>query len=442
MLWSDLKVNISELFADIRVWTWINDLLMYAMWFLVLNGTLRSRFGKGLTWLLEIAVCIIDTSIARSLPFMSPIRMLLPFAIYLVFFLFLFTDSKPKILFFLLLLFVFNVLNEMIGAGTYFPPEALAGTPELLSFKGKLLYYGTYTISGAILYYLLYLFLNRFRYSLSILDYLLFVLFPFSQFLMMYGWVETLRVYDGDGRTAYFLFAMVACVAADIGVFQVVRHTAQRTQLAAENDQLALQLKAQEKHYTDLTAQYEGIRRMRHDIANHLNVMQSLLENGQNGEAAAYISELTAQPYDATLGLCEHPVVDAFLHSKITSAKAAGIEIHCQVSLRAGLPISNVDLIRAFGNLLDNACEACSGIPGASVRLKCAESHGLLIIITENPVPEAPLEKQGRIPGLERGVGTRVLTDLAQKYDGNLKQEEQTGQYRTELILRMGANEE
>lgn len=435
-------MNLSELFSDIRVWMWINDLLMYSMWFLVLNGTLRSRFGKSLTWLLEIAVCIIDTAIARSLPFMSPVRVLLPYTIYLVFFLWLFADPKPKVFFSLILLFVFNVLNEMIGAGTYFPPEALAGTPELLSFKGKLLYYGTYTISGAMLYYLLYLFLNRFRYSLSILDYLLFSLFPFSQFLMMYGWVETLRVYDGDGRTAYFLFAMVACVAADIGVFQVVRHTAQRTQLAAENDQLALQLKAQEKHYTDLTAQYESIRRMRHDIANHLNVMQSLLENGQNSEAAAYISELTAQPYDATLGLCEHPVVDAFLHSKITAAKAAGIEIHCQASLRAGLPVSNVDLIRAFGNLLDNACEACSSIPNAVIGLKCTESHGLLIIITENPVPDAPVEKPGRIPGLERGVGTRVLTELAQKYDGSLNQKEEQGLYRTELILRIGADEE
>lgn len=435
-------MKVIEFLTSIQVLMWIVDICLFGLWYWILNSLFHSRFSKRLTWILEAIVFVIVIPISRSLPYMSLIRANFAYIVHIIFCLWIFTDSKPKILFSLFLLFILNIFIELLGAGTYFPPEALAGTPELLSTKGRLLFYGPYIVSCIIFYYLLYLFLNRFRYSLSVKDYLLFVLFPFSQFLMMYGWLETLRVSASDTRTAYFIFAMVACIAADVGVFQVVRHTAQRAQLAAENDQLALQLKAQEKHYTDLTAQYEGIRRMRHDIANHLNVMQSLLENGQNGEAAAYISELTAQPYDATLGLCEHPVVDAFLHSKITSAKAAGIEIHCQVSLRAGLPISNVDLIRAFGNLLDNACEACSGIPGASVRLKCAESHGLLIIITENPVPEAPLEKQGRIPGLERGVGTRVLTDLAQKYDGNLKQEEQTGQYRTELILRMGANEE
>jgi len=442
MLWSDLSVNISVFFADIRVWMWINDFCMYVMWFLVLNGTLCSRFGKGLTWALEMTVCIVDTAIARSLPFMSPVRVLLPYTIYLVFFLWLFTDPKPKIFFCLLMLFVCNVLIEMVGAGTYFPPEALAGTPELLSTKGKLLYYGTYTVSGAMFYYLLYLFLNRFRYSLGVRDYFLFALFPFSQFLMMYGWVETLRVYEGPEYTVYFIVAILSCMAADIGIFQAMQHIAQRTQLEVENNQLALQLKAQEKHYTDLTAQYESIRRMRHDIANHLNVMQSLLESGRSSEATAYISELTAQPYDATLGLCEHPVVDAFLHGKIAQAKAVGIEIRCQVSLKTGLPVSNVDLIRAFGNLLDNACEACGSISGAVVDLKCAESHGLLIIITENPVANVPAEKHGRIPGLERGVGTRVLTDLAQKYDGSLKLEEQAGLHKTELILRMGVNKE
>lgn len=434
-------MNISEFFADIRVWMWINDFFMYVIWSLLLNGTHHSRFGKGLTWILEIIVFTVGTVIALSLPFIFPVRALLQYIIYVAFFLWLFTDPKLKIFFSLFMLLVCGGFIELVGTGTYFPPEVLLELRSFSPLKGGC-YAAVHIPLTAIFYYLLYLFLNRFRYSLGIRDYLLFALFPFSHFLMMYGWIELLRIYDGAEYTVHFLIAIAACAAADIGVFQAVRHTTQKAQLAAENDQLALQLKAQEKHYTDLTAQYESIRRMRHDIANHLNVMQSLLESSQNDEAAAYISELIAQPYDTTLGLCEHPIVDAFLRSKITSAKTDGTEIRCQISLRADLPVSNVDLIRAFGNLLDNACEACSNISGAVVDLKCVESHGLLIIITENPMPDAPFEKQEGIPGLERGVGTRILTDLAQKYDGRLKQEEQSGLHRAELVLRMGVHEE
>lgn len=150
---------------------------------------------------------------------------------------------------------------------------------------------------------------------------------------------------------------------------------------------------------------------MRHDIANHLDTMQALLENSRSGEAAAYLSEL--------------------------KAGAAGVEIRARVSLSAGLPVSNVDLVRAFGNLLDNAVEACAGIAGACVSLRCAQLSGCLVICTENPVSHDPAEKQRRIPELERGVGSRVLKDLAEKYNGSLKQEQKDGIFRAELIFNL-----
>ena len=419
------------------VWEWINNGFYHVMWFLIMNSTHRSRFGKGLTWLLEMTAFVAVIWVTFQLPHMSVFRsLLLPVTECLLFF-WLFRDSKIKVLFTYVVLVLVLMGSELLGVLTYFPPEALAGTPELLSEKGKLLYYGIYMLCNAGLYGMLYLFLNRVKYSMALRDCLFLILFPISQYMLLFGWLEMLRWTDDEGLLAYFVFMAGVCVAADVLLFLAVRRIAQRAQLAAENEQLESQLSAQEKHYADLTAQYENIRRMRHDIANHLNVMQSLLESGRSGEAAAYVSELTEQPFDATLGLCEHPVVDAFLHSKITAAKAAGIGVECRVSLAAWIPISSVDLIRAFGNLLDNAVEACSGIPDAVVKLKCAQSQGFLVIITENPVPSVPEAKAQRIPGLERGVGTRVLTALAEKYDGRLKQEQSSGLHKTELILKI-----
>ena len=59
------------------------------------------------------------------------------------------------------------------------------------------------------------------------------------------------------------------------------------------------------------------------------------------------------------------------------------------------------------------------------------------MICTENPVSHDPAEKQRRIPELERGVGSRVLKDLAEKYNGSLKQEQKDGVFRAELILNL-----
>ena len=68
---------------------------------------------------------------------------------------------------------------------------------------------------------------------------------------------------------------------------------AQRSELKARNDLLARQIDRQNEHYAALTAQYENLRRIRHDISSHLYTMQLLLQEGQYDEAAAYSAEVT-----------------------------------------------------------------------------------------------------------------------------------------------------
>ena len=415
----------------------VYDILFCGMWILVMNFTYPYRYSRRVTYLLELAWLVFNIVGTRSLPFMSGIRTTLGYLLFFVLCILVFDAPWPKVLFNSAMILLLVITNELIGAALYYPPEAMAGTPELLSTKGQLLFLGPNLATGAVLFFLYGLLINRMKFDLSSRDWLLFAIFPISQYLLMFGWLDAIRTTADQSRVVFFIIAILAAVIADVGLFLAIRHIAQRAQLKAENAQLALQVEAQEKHYADLTAQYESIRRMRHDIANHLDTMQALLESSRGGEAAAYLSELKAGAYDTTLGICENPIIDAFLHNKIESARASGVEIRARVSLSAGLPVSNVDLVRAFGNLLDNALEACAGIAGACVDLRCAQLNGCLVIRCENPVNGTPAEKSRRIPELDRGVGSRVLKDLAEKYGGSLKQEQQNGIFRAELILNM-----
>ena len=74
---------------------------------------------------------------------------------------------------------------------------------------------------------------------------------------------------------------MLVCIAADAFLYLAVRGMAQRSALKAKNDLLSAQIDWQKEHYAALTAQYANIRRMRHDIAKHLDTMQALLQSGQ-----------------------------------------------------------------------------------------------------------------------------------------------------------------
>lgn len=110
---------------------------------------------------------------------------------------------------------------------------------------------------------------------------------------------------------------MLVCIAADAFLYLAVRGMAQRSALKAKNDLLSAQIDRQKEHYAALTAQYANIRRMRHDIAKHLDTMQALLQSGQYQAAAVYSNEVSAQAQvQAHLGICENPIVDAYLFSR------------------------------------------------------------------------------------------------------------------------------
>ena len=283
---------------------------------------------------------------------------------------------------------------------------------------------------------------TRSKNNLSGRQLLVFSAFPITQMVCEASLVTLMFTPPRYEYIPMQLTMSVLFLVSDILLYRTMVRTEQRVQLEVENALLESQLDAQLAHYRDLTAQYEQIRAMRHDIAHHLNTIHALLQAG-NLQAASEYSEqlLPAQTYSSRLGACRNPVVDAFLYTRVQDAQARGVPVRADVSLPVELPVSNTDLIVAFGNLLDNALEACAGIPDAAITLRAHMDKGYLVIQESNPVrarqPQG--KKPRRIPELERGVGFRVLSGLAKKYDGSFRHTCENDTYTVTLLLRAAA---
>ena len=104
--------------------------------------------------------------------------------------------------------------------------------------------------------------------------------------------------------------------------------------------------------------------------------------------------------------------------------------------LPAELCISNPDLICIYGNILDNAIEACRNTQNARIILKTAYDEPYLSISCSNTIPETAREKKRRIPELERGIGMTILAGLAEQYDGQYTHKSDEGMFHTEIILK------
>ena len=303
------------------------------------------------------------------------------------------------------------------------------------------LYGGVFLLFLALVLLVVSLPFLRARNNLSGRQLLVFSAFPVTQILCSAA-IQALIFYPPRYEyTSVLLVVTALFLVSDSLLFRTMVRTEQRVQLEVENELLESQLDAQLAHYGDLTAQYEQIRAMRHDISHHLNTINALLQAG-NLQAASEYSEqlLPAQTYSSRLGACRNPVVDAFLYTRVQDAQAKGVPVRADVSLPVELPVSNTDLIVAFGNLLDNALEACSGIPDAQITLRAHMDKGYLVIQESNPVrPRQPQgKKPRRIPELERGVGFRVLGSLAAKYDGSFRHACENDTYTVTLSLRAG----
>ena len=134
-------------------------------------------------------------------------------------------------------------------------------------------------------------------------------------------------------------------------------------------------------------------------------------------------------------------VASSYLEKKSEDFDRLGIRFEPEVYLPAGLSIPNPDLICVFGNLLDNAQEACLQADDPCIALKTVYRAPYLTISCRNTAKcTAGQGKSRRIPELERGIGSMILNDLAKRYDGSFLAEQENGWFKTEIILKSEEN--
>lgn len=408
----------------------------YSTFFVFLNSVLNKRFSKKITYPVEVLLALVILVSSVLFPKMSVMRVfMLPVQI-MVFNLILFKDKPLRSIFSAWLILAVIILSEYVSLAVLYVPEMLEGRLTDASMKDQILVWITSVGSSAVMFWLISLIMNRVRNRFSIREMLMYAFFPVSQCLLLYGWLNATRFSGGTEHQLLVIVVMVLCLAADAGLFASMFRVSRQMELENENRLLAVQAENQVRHYEELSAQHENIRRMEAEIAGHIRAMNELLSSGRNEEAAAYVTELRASSYDRSLGVCQHPVVDAYLHNAARRAKDAGQELELKVSVPADVSVADTDLVCTFGNLLDNAFEACEGLENGLIRLRCAVMAGYLVITMENSIG-GEKEKKTRIQGLERGIGLRVLEDLAKKYDGAFRYGAEGNTFRTEVSYKL-----
>ena len=203
--------------------------------------------------------------------------------------------------------------------------------------------------------------------------------------------------------------------------------------------QYHLQLSA----YKLLEEQDRQAERLRHDMKNHIIALSGLLEDKEYEKMDEY---LRAMKQSGDLGTCEeltgNRVVDVLLYQKRKIAEGKNIIWECDVQVPKTCCINEFDLCVLFGNLLDNAVEACE-------RLQSDEAEQRFITIQAKVIKKCFLlevknsfdvkEKQGleyiNHKSKGRGIGLLNVRDMLHRYHGVMNMEVDNGTYVISILV-------
>ena len=196
------------------------------------------------------------------------------------------------------------------------------------------------------------------------------------------------------------------------------------------------QVHAIQERMAEVDQFYDGIRRMKHEMKNHLTNIKGLLESGNYGGMGQYISRMDesmdAFEFSIKTG---NAVTDVIVNDRQKAAEKQGIRFRSEFTYPESERYDAYDIGIIVNNLLQNALEACGKMRQGDryIFISSRQKRKFFLIEVRNPfegeiimdadtnLPISTKEKEpfGR-QGSMHGIGLSNVKREAEKYMGDV----------------------
>lgn len=184
----------------------------------------------------------------------------------------------------------------------------------------------------------------------------------------------------------------------------------------------------------------EEMSKIRHDISNHLVA-------AGYGEDSGYREEIVRR-IDDYLPVTGMAVVDTLLEYKKKACEEKHILFECNRCRLKDEKVELYDWVSIFGNILDNAIEACENVEGERfIKMKlfyhadffCMEVKNTKSARDSSEKRKSLLPQGSRLAEMKykdkRGLGLGIVKDIVSKYDGMFSTEESENIFEVHIML-------
>lgn len=212
------------------------------------------------------------------------------------------------------------------------------------------------------------------------------------------------------------------------------------------------------KYYEAMEQQHFEVRRLKHDLANHIQILSALPEE----KRTAYAAELSGNTaLSQSFAYCGDSTINAVLTVKKSVMERCHIRVNMEIEIPAQLPYDKTDLCALYANALDNAAEACMKLeePQREIRVKSKAGKGIFCLEVSNPNPDAgksgsvnqakkragslsetksehsPLLPTSKPDKPNHGFGLQSIQEIVKRYHGRLDVKTERGTFDLFLYL-------
>lgn len=226
---------------------------------------------------------------------------------------------------------------------------------------------------------------------------------------------------------------LIAAIMSMLWLYQKLK----QEQGKKQSDRLLLQeVRSMRAHVEEVERLHDGLRGMRHDMRNHISVLQGLMQRGAFGQAQEYLDSMgrsyTGETdkggavYAAKRSDEEgtgNPVTDVILAEHRRRITEAGVLFETDFHYPDSTAVDAFDLSVILDNALTNAQEAAP--QGSFIRIRSFREGQAYLIVIENAfegvlpgIGAEGLPMTTKQPAEAHGFGLRHIKTVVERYHG------------------------
>lgn len=211
--------------------------------------------------------------------------------------------------------------------------------------------------------------------------------------------------------------------------------------LKAELAYITNAYKEQKETYDEMIKVYQGTRRLKHDMRNHLMMIASCLQEGRTKNALQYTSEiLDKMNLDYSYIVSGNDLLNYILNEKLSTAQQRGIYIKAEIENLRFEKIAGIDFSSLVGNILDNALHGAENSHEKQMHITVKKKRGYETIKVSNSINYSILQKNPTLQTTNEdreahGFGIAQIKSITEKYHGILDIWEENAMFHVQVMF-------